>query len=68
MNYSPESRPGLRNGVSDRTLYSRPSRLKVASKRDHSSIDKSRHGCLDDLRTSDYETVDALASISVFNP
>ena len=67
MNHSPESRPGIHNGVSDRILYSRPSRLKVASKRDHISIDKSRQGCHGDLRTSDYETVDALAPISVFH-
>jgi hypothetical protein len=39
----------------------------VASKRDHSSIDKRRQGCHGDLRTSDYETVDAFAPISVFH-
>jgi len=70
MNHSPDSRPGIHNGVSDRILYSRPSRIKVASKRDHSSIDKRRQGCYGDLRTSVYETVDALCSyqrLSFFN-
>lgn len=36
-------------------------------KRDHSSIDKRRQGCHGDLRTSGYETVDALAPTSVFH-
>jgi hypothetical protein len=40
---------------------------KEVSQRDHSSIDKRSHGCHDDLRTSDHETVRAIAPISEFH-
>jgi len=40
---------------------------KWPQKRDQSSMDRGRQGCHGDLRTSDYETVDALAPISVFH-